>query len=68
MGIKEDIKSILAKEAITMKKLSEILTEQGKKTSYKSLSNKLKNKTIKFEDVRYILNILGYDIEFKKKV
>ena len=68
MGIREDLKSILAKEAITMKKLTEILTENGKKTSYKGLSNKLKNNTIKFEDVRYILNVLDYEIEYKKNV
>ena len=68
MSIKEDLKSILAKEALTMKHLTELLTESGKKTSYKGLSNKLKNKTIKFEDVRYILDILGYEIEYKKKL
>ena len=67
MGIREDLKSILAKEAITMKKLTEMLTEKGKKTSYKGLSNKLKNNTIKFEDVRYILDVLDYQIEYKKK-
>ncbi len=67
MSIREDLKSILAQEAITMKKLTELLTERGKKISYKSLSNKLKNKTIKFEEIRYIFDVLGYEIIYKKK-
>ena len=67
MSIKEDIKMLLAKKAMTMTKLAALLTENGKKTSIKSLSNKLAAKTIKFEEVREILDILGYDIEYKER-
>lgn len=67
MSIKEDIKMLLAKKAMTMTKLATLLTENGKKTSIKSLSNKLAAKTIKFEEVREILDILGYDIEYKER-
>lgn len=67
MGIREDIKMLLAKNAMTMTELAKILTEQGTKTSIKSLSNKLSQKTIKFEEVRKILDILGYEIEYKEK-
>ena len=51
MSIREDIKMLLAQKAMTMTKLAELLTEKGKKTSVKSLSNKLAKKTIKFEEV-----------------
>lgn len=67
MSIREDIKMLLAQKAITMTKLAELLTEKGKKTSVKSLSNKLAKKTIKFEEVREILDIIGFKIEYKEK-
>ncbi len=58
---------LLAKKAMTMTELARILTEKGTKTSIKSLSNKLAQKTIRFEEVRKILEILGYEIEYKEK-
>lgn len=67
MSIREDIKMLLAQKAMTMTKLAELLTEKGKKTSVKSLSNKLAKKTIKFEEVREILDIIGFKIEYKEK-
>lgn len=67
MSIREDIKMLLAKKAMTMTKLAELLTENGTKTSIKSLSNKLAAKTIKFEEVRKILDVMGYDIEYKER-
>lgn len=67
MSIREDIKMLLAKKAMTMTRLAELLTENGMKTSIKSLSNKLTAKTIKFEEVRKILDVMGYDIEYKER-
>ncbi len=67
MGIREDIKMLLAQNAMTMTELARILTERGTKISLKGLSNKLAQKTIKFEEVRKILDILGYEIEYKEK-
>ena len=61
MSIREDIKSILARENVTMQSIAEKLN-----SSVQNLSNKLRSKTIKFEEVREIADILGYDIEFKK--
>ena len=68
MSIKEDIKMLLAKKAITMTKLAELMSENGQKSTVKTLSNKLARKTIKFEEVRTILDILGFDIEYKERV
>ena len=62
MSIREDIKSILARENVTMQSIAEKLN-----SSVQNLSNKLRSKTIKFEEVREIADILGYDIEFKKR-
>lgn len=67
MGIREDIKMLLAKRAMTMTKLANILTERGQKTTLKSLSNKLARGKIPFYQVKEILDILNYDIEYKER-
>ena len=67
MGIKEDIKMLLAKRAMTMTKVAEIMSQRGHKISLKTLSNKLAQKTIRYEEVRMILDILNYDIEYKER-
>ena len=68
MGIKEDIKSILAKEAKTMTEIASILYKtENCRTAMSNLSNKLSRNTIKYEEVRQIADILGYDIQFVKR-
>ena len=62
MGAREKIKAILAVENITMTALAEKIN-----SSVNNLSNKLRNKTITYELVEQIDDILGYDIEFKKR-
>ena len=62
MSVREEVKSLLAKENKTMKDIAEQMD-----TSIQNLSQKLRNKTIKFEEVREIADILGYDIEFRKR-
>ena len=67
MAIQEDIKALLAKKAMTMTKLAELLTKNGKKYTVQSISKKLSNKTVKFEEIRNFLDIIGYEIEYKEK-
>ncbi|MBS5860587.1 helix-turn-helix domain-containing protein [bacterium] len=62
MSARGEIKSILAKENITMTDLAKKIP-----TSVNNLSNKLRNNTIKYEEVRQIADILGYDIQFVKR-
>lgn len=62
MSIREDIKSLLARENITMQDVAKKLD-----ISVQNLSNKLRSKTIRFETVREIADILGYDIKFEKR-
>lgn len=62
MGAREEIKALLAKENTTMSKIAVKLN-----MSINNLSNKLRNKTIKYEEVREIADILGYNIEFVKR-
>jgi len=67
MSIREDIKVLLASKAMTMTKLADLMTQNGYKSTVKTLSNKLARKTIQFEEVRKILDILGYDIEYRER-
>lgn len=68
MGIREDIKILITKEAKTLTEIaSKIYSNKDKRKAVNSLSQKLRLKTIKFEEVRQIADILGYDIEFKKR-
>ena len=62
MSVREEVKSLLAKENKTMKDIAEQM-----ETTIQNLSQKLRNKTIKFEEVREITDLLGYDIEFVKR-
>lgn len=67
MSIKEDIKMLLAKNGMTMTELAKKLTTEEEKYTVQSISKKLSKKTIKFEEVRKILDILGYEIEYIEK-
>ena len=68
MGIREDIKSIAAKEATTLTNIAGGLSPGVvPRKAMNNLSQKLKNETIKFTEVKAIMDLLGYDIEFKKR-
>ncbi|MBQ9688915.1 LLM class flavin-dependent oxidoreductase [bacterium] len=66
MGTREDIKSLLAKEGFTLTKMAELMTlKMAKKYTLKDLSQKLKNDTLRYEEFKVMLDILGYTIEKK---
>ena len=68
MSVREDVKLLLAKEAITMKHLAEVMKERtGYPYNLKVISDKLARKTLKYEEFKLILDILNYDIEYKKR-
>ena len=68
MTVKEDVKFLLAKEATTMKSLALKMRERtGYPYNLKVISDKLARRTLKYEEFMLILDILGYDIEYKKR-
>lgn len=68
MSVKEDVKYLLAKEAMTMKKLAEMMREKSDYPyNLKVISDKLARKTLKYEEFKLILEILGYDMELIKR-
>lgn len=68
MGTKEDIKSLLVKECCTITKMAEEMSKRtNKKYTIKGLSQKLTNNTLRYEEYKLIIDILGYQIELIKK-
>lgn len=68
MSVREDVKLLLAKEAMTMKTLAEKMQQKtGYPYNLKVISDKLARKTLKYEEFRVIADILGYNIELVKK-
>ena len=68
MSVREHVKLLLAKEAVTMKSIAEKMKDRtGYPYNLKVLSDKLARKTLKYEEFKLITDILGYDIELKKR-
>ena len=66
MDVRNELKYILGKEAITLTKMAELMTEKtGKKYTVNSLSGKL-FKSITLEETSELLEIIGYHVEFVK--
>ena len=64
MTVKEDIKSLLAKESWTITKMAQEMSKKtGKCYNVKTLSQKLTNGTLRYEEFKIIINILGYEIK-----
>ena len=67
MTVKEDIKSLLAKESWTNTKMAEEMSKQtGKQYTIKTLPQKLTNETLKYEEYKTIVKILGYTIKLER--
>ena len=65
MNVRNEIKSIIAKKATTLKNVCEQLSINNKqKIIPNNITNKLRRRTIKFDEVQDILDVLGYHIEF----
>lgn len=59
MNIRNEIKALIAKRGTTLKKVCEELAKRtGKSYCGNNLTNKFRRKTIKFEEVQLILEIL----------
>lgn len=67
MSIREDIKMLLAQKAMTMTEVAKKLSTKENIVTVQSLSKKLSKKTIKFEEVREILDIIGFKIKYEEK-
>ena len=67
MTIRTKLKSLFASENIKIKEVAEKLSSVKNKTiTADSISQKLLRGTIKYQEVEEILDVLNYDIVFKK--
>lgn len=64
---REILKILLLKEKLSVSKLAEKLSTNEKKVYQQTLSAKLINGTLKFDEMIKICDILGYKIDFTKK-
>ncbi len=68
INIKEEIEICLLKERLSMRKLANMLRENGFDVPKDSgLSNQFRKKRIRFETVQEILDFLGYELTISKK-
>ena len=68
IGIKEIVKTMLSMRGVSMSAISEKLKkEKGVILSQSGISKKLSTGTIRFNEVKAIADILGYEITIKEK-
>ena len=67
MSVREDIKILLAKENLTLTELAkEYSIKVNKKITMDSLSQKLRRSSMKYDEVKLLVESIGYKIEFIK--
>ncbi len=67
MGVREDIKTLLLQENMTITALAKKLSEhKGTKISADSISQRLRKGTMQYNDAKEIIQLLGYKINFHK--
>lgn len=64
---REVVKILLMQSNISLSKLARMMSTEEKRVYQQSLSAKLINGTLKYNELVQICDILGYDIEFRKK-
>lgn len=68
LSSKEQVKIIIAREALTAQKLADALTKQtGKKYTRQSISHRISASSFDYDEVKNIADIYGYEILINKK-
>ena len=65
--IKDEVKGYIILSGWQMGEVANRLSERKSKVALQNLSNKLTKRTIKYSEVKKIAEIIGYEIEWKKK-
>lgn len=69
MSSKEELRILIMREALTVKKLADLLTSKtGKKYTQSSLQNKISLSSLNYDEMEVIANLLGYEIKILKKI
>jgi len=68
MGSKEEVKVLIAKEGLTVKKLADLLVKRtGKHYTQMSLQHKISLSSLKYDEMEIIAELLGYRISIERK-
>lgn len=68
MSSREELKILIMREALTVKKLADILSiNTGKYYTQRSLQNKISLSSLNYDEMETIADLLGYEIIIKKK-
>ncbi len=69
MSLKDEIKSLIIGAGWNYVELAKELTRvTGRKYTNQLLSNRIRNEIISLKEINHICNIIGYKIDFNKKV
>ncbi len=68
MSAYEDIRILLLKECITLKKLTQLYNLKNEhKLTPDGLSKKLRFNTLRYDEAKKLADTIGYDIIFRKR-
>jgi len=68
MNIRNEIKSYIAREGLTMSEVVDRLADKyGWSRSAANFSDKLKRNSLRYHEVLELADILGYDIKWQKR-
>ena len=68
MSSKEELKIMIMREALTVKKLADLLVAKtGKYYTQRSLQNKISLSSLNYDEMEKIADLLGYEIKIQKK-
>ena len=68
MNIRNEIKSYIIREGMTMSEVVERLSQEyGWSSSVPNLSGKLRRGSLRYGEAEELVDILGYDIVWKKR-
>ncbi len=67
MSANKDLRKLLLEETKSIKELADMATKMsGKTITQYSISQKLNRDSMKYDEVKFLARVLGYEIEFKK--
>ena len=68
MSSKEELRILIMREALTVKKLANLLEKKtGKHYTQRSLQNKISLSSLNYDEMETIADLLGYEIKIQKK-
>lgn len=66
-AIKDEVKGYITLSGWQMGEVANRLSERKSNVALQNLSNKLAKGTIRYSEIKKIADIIGYEIEWKKK-